>query len=86
MTRRGDFEILAYNIVRWLGGTLPWMNNLKNPKLVHQQKEEAMNDVPKFLKQAFGNKPVNGSNNCFFLLKIIFNIFLQMVSKSCLST
>ena len=30
--RRSDLEILAYNLVHWMSGNLPWMDNLKDPK------------------------------------------------------
>jgi vaccinia related kinase len=30
--RRSDLEILGYNVVHWLSGTLPWMGNLTNPQ------------------------------------------------------
>ena len=30
--RRSDLEILAYNLVHWMSGSLPWMDNLKDPK------------------------------------------------------
>lgn len=56
-TRRGDIEILAYNLIHWLGGTLPWENNLTDPKIVQQSKEEHMSDIKKFLKTCFDNPP-----------------------------
>ena len=31
-SRRSDLEILGYNLVHWMSGTLPWMDNLKDPK------------------------------------------------------
>ncbi|XP_072390276.1 uncharacterized protein [Diabrotica undecimpunctata] len=52
-TRRGDLEILAYNIIQWLGCTLPWEKNLKDPNNVHKSKEEYMSDIPKFMKTCF---------------------------------
>jgi vaccinia related kinase len=50
-TRRGDFEILGYNIIHWLGGSLPWDSKLENPKTVQQLKEESWSDIPGFVKK-----------------------------------
>ncbi|XP_077297829.1 nucleosomal histone kinase 1 [Arctopsyche grandis] len=52
-TRRGDMEILAYNLVQWLTGSLPWETDLRHPKEVHAQKEKYMSDIPGFLKKTF---------------------------------
>ncbi|KAJ8670481.1 hypothetical protein QAD02_001740 [Eretmocerus hayati] len=52
-TMRGDLEILLYNMIQWLCGSLPWEKNLKDPQLVHQQKEKALNNVQTFLKDCF---------------------------------
>jgi len=30
--RRSDLEILGYNLVHWMSGTLPWLGDLTNPK------------------------------------------------------
>lgn len=50
---RGDLEVLLYNIIQWICGTLPWEKNLKEPSGVQQQKEKAFNNVQKFLKECF---------------------------------
>ncbi|XP_044758663.1 serine/threonine-protein kinase VRK1 [Coccinella septempunctata] len=57
-TRRGDFEILAYNLIQWLGCTLPWERDLSNPVKVQEKKEEYMGDVEKLLKSCFGPRNV----------------------------
>ncbi|XP_015585800.1 serine/threonine-protein kinase VRK1 [Cephus cinctus] len=65
-TMRGDFEILAYNIIQWLCGSLPWEKNLKDVSAVQKQKEQAFDNIPKFLKACFGTdvpKPVNDYMN-----------------------
>lgn len=56
-TRRGDIEILAYNLIHWLGGKLPWESKLLDPKRVQQSKEEHMSDIKKFLKASFDKPP-----------------------------
>lgn len=63
-TRRGDLEILAYNMIHWISGTLPWMKQLSKPSVVHSSKEENFSDVPKFLKNCFGSSdPPGGLKN-----------------------
>ena len=46
--------MLAYNVVHWMSGTLPWMDNLTDPKHVQKQKEKYMSDVPALLRKCFG--------------------------------
>ncbi|XP_056639501.1 serine/threonine-protein kinase VRK1-like [Diorhabda sublineata] len=55
-TRRGDLEILAYNMIQWLGCVLPWEKNLKDPNAVYKSKDTCMSDVSKFMKTCFGTK------------------------------
>ena len=38
-SRRSDLEILGYNLVHWMSGDLPWMDNLTNCEYVHAQKK-----------------------------------------------
>lgn len=52
-SRRGDLEILGYNMVHWLCGKLPWEDNLKNPETVHAAKSKYMDNIPKFMKDCF---------------------------------
>uniref|UniRef100_A0A182N605 non-specific serine/threonine protein kinase n=1 Tax=Anopheles dirus TaxID=7168 RepID=A0A182N605_9DIPT len=55
MTMRGDLEILAYNMIEWAGGCLPWKEEklLKDCNKVQQMKEEGMGDVAGLLKRSF---------------------------------
>lgn len=46
--------MLAYNVVHWMSGALPWMDNLTDPKHVQKQKEKHMADVPALLRKCFG--------------------------------
>lgn len=52
-TRRGDLEILGYNIIHWLGRKLPWEDSLTDPVKVKEKKEAAMKNVKSFLKNCF---------------------------------
>ncbi|MCL4120802.1 UNVERIFIED_CONTAM: hypothetical protein GTU68_007906 [Idotea baltica] len=52
-SRRGDLEILGYNLVQWLCGKLPWEDNLQDCNYVANKKRALMDDVPKFMKICF---------------------------------
>ncbi|XP_017879876.1 serine/threonine-protein kinase VRK1-like [Ceratina calcarata] len=52
-TMRGDFEILGYNMIQWLSGTLLWEKNLSDIVHVQKQKEKAFDNIPEFLKKSF---------------------------------
>uniref|UniRef100_A0A2M4ADZ2 non-specific serine/threonine protein kinase n=1 Tax=Anopheles triannulatus TaxID=58253 RepID=A0A2M4ADZ2_9DIPT len=56
-TMRGDFEVLAYNLIQWAGGKLPWDEEkiLKDCNKVQLMKEASMGDgIPEgFLKRCF---------------------------------
>ena len=53
-SRRSDLEILGYNLVHWMSGQLPWMDNLTNFQYVHNQKNGFMGDIQSFLLRCFG--------------------------------
>lgn len=61
---RGDIEILAYNIIQWVGGELPWEKNklLGTPVKVQQAKDELMSGVDVRLKHCFSNQQCPGKN------------------------
>lgn len=54
-TRRGDLEILAYNLVHWSGAALPWETGklLENAVKVHEAKKTFMENVEAALKGIF---------------------------------
>lgn len=64
-TMRGDFEILAYNLIQWAGGELPWEKNklLGTPAKVQQAKEELMSEIDSRLKICFSNQSCPGKVN-----------------------
>lgn len=53
---RGDLEILAYNLIQWAGGNLPWKanNSLGNPSKVQQEKESLLNGIDAHIGECFG--------------------------------
>lgn len=56
-TRRGDLEILAFNMIHWLGCSLPWEKDLSNPETVQKSKIQHMKDATTIVKKCFGSKP-----------------------------
>lgn len=65
-TLRGDIENLAYNLIEWSGGKLPWivMNQLDKPEEVRKSKQAFMKDV-KLLKICYGKVPIPGQLSNF---------------------
>lgn len=52
-SRRGDLEILGYNMLQWVCSRLPWEDDLSNPEKVAEQKRECMANIPQFLRLCF---------------------------------
>ena len=52
-SRRSDLEILGYNLVHWMSGKLPWIDNLSDHQYVHNQKNGFMRDIQSFLWRCF---------------------------------
>ncbi|XP_054712080.1 serine/threonine-protein kinase VRK1-like isoform X2 [Uloborus diversus] len=52
-SRRGDLEILGYNMLQWLCGRLPWEDNLKDPESVSRQKSMYLSNVSSLMKSCF---------------------------------
>jgi len=54
-SRRGDLEILGFNMVQWLCHQLPWEDNLADSDYVATMKRGYMEDIPLFMDKCFGN-------------------------------
>ncbi|XP_046651626.1 serine/threonine-protein kinase VRK1-like isoform X2 [Daphnia pulicaria] len=54
--RRGDFEILGYNMLQWMCGRLPWESNLTDPEFVASQKNKYMSNIPALIQECFPAK------------------------------
>lgn len=52
-SRRGDLEILGYNMLQWLSGRLPWEENLKDPESVSRQKSMYLSNISSLMKSCF---------------------------------
>jgi len=46
-SRRSDMEVLGYNIIHWLTGSLPWLPIISNPTKVYTAKQQFMSEVGK---------------------------------------
>lgn len=55
-SRRSDLESLGYNMIHWLGGLLPWSEQV-DPEIVYKIKQKCIADVTQFLKVCFSNYP-----------------------------
>ncbi|CAL4128017.1 unnamed protein product, partial [Meganyctiphanes norvegica] len=55
-SRRGDLEILGFNMVQWLCRQLPWEDNLADCDYVATMKRGYMEDIPLFMDQCFGDE------------------------------
>jgi vaccinia related kinase len=53
-SRRGDLETLGYNMLQWLGGTLPW-SNIEVAEDNHSQKDRYMSNIPLLMNSCFVN-------------------------------
>lgn len=55
-SRRGDIEVLLYNLIEWWGGSLPWDRDLATPDQVKTAKFRAFANQQKFLRHCFRSK------------------------------
>lgn len=58
-SRRSDLECLAYNLIYWKEGFLPWKNEkiMNQPEQVHRMKEYFMTDIKQLYKKIY-NVPI----------------------------
>ncbi|KAG8191253.1 hypothetical protein JTE90_003265 [Oedothorax gibbosus] len=55
-SRRGDLEVLGYNMLQWLCGRLPWEDNLKDQESVSRQKSMYMSNISSLMKSCYQKK------------------------------
>lgn len=59
MTRRGDMEVLGYNLLHWVNSSLPWEKDIADPKKVEAKKNVLMTSISKatYVKQNLSQTP-----------------------------
>ncbi|XP_054284782.1 nucleosomal histone kinase 1-like [Macrosteles quadrilineatus] len=67
-TRRGDLEVLGYNLLHWTTSALPW-ENITDPKVVEEKKKSILSSGASSVKKTLPSTPL-----------VIVN-FLDYVSK-----
>ncbi|XP_056151778.1 serine/threonine-protein kinase VRK1 [Lampris incognitus] len=55
-SRRGDMEIMAYCMVQWLCGHLPWEDNLHDPLYVRDSKIRSQENITEFMSKCFSSQ------------------------------
>lgn len=86
---RGDLEILAYNVIQWAGGDLPWQKNnlLGNPAKVQQAKDELLSNIDLRLKNSFAEQQCPGKmrfshgNHAISTHYSIFHLFVFILQN-----
>eukprot|EP00079_Xenopus_tropicalis_P025441 XP_012818713.1 PREDICTED: serine/threonine-protein kinase VRK2 [Xenopus tropicalis] len=84
-SRRGDLEILAYCMLSWLCGSLPWDHALRNPTAVQDLKAKLLSHLPDSVaewtdgddgscKIKLDTVQINVLYRVTFLLCLVFNI------------
>ncbi|CAF0943761.1 unnamed protein product [Adineta steineri] len=73
---RGDLEILFYNMLHWLGASLPWIK-LTDGARVQQEKMTARSDPSGFVRNVFTNKKPVSSKMIESLIQF-FREIIQM--------
>ncbi|VDK77482.1 unnamed protein product [Litomosoides sigmodontis] len=64
---RGDLEILGYNILYWLCGTLPWEKCAQKPEAVMVEKEKFSKELQKNIKMLVNDEYVSFLSKLFKL-------------------
>lgn len=70
---RGDLEILGYNLLHWLNGSLPWEKDISNAAVVEKKKDELMKNPAVYIKKLLPNVTEGVIIIIFFLIVLLFN-------------
>lgn len=87
-SRRSDLESLAYNMIYWLTGSLPWIDDIQEPELVEKKKNRCFTDVKTFLEICFEDCPRFLNEMFTYLSKLQFkdepnyNFFRRLFSRT----
>ncbi|XP_045601482.1 serine/threonine-protein kinase VRK1 [Procambarus clarkii] len=73
-SRRGDLEILGYNMTQWLCSCLPWEDKLQDCNYVFAQKRGFMEDVSSFISRCFPDtKPPGLGDYLEYVVNLAFD-------------
>lgn len=70
-SRRSDLECLGFNMIYWLTGCLPWMDDA-DPEIVQKRKQRCIANIPEFLKMCFFDYPTFLHDYFKYLQKLQF--------------
>lgn len=70
-SRRSDLECLGYNMIYWLTGILPWMDDT-DPEIVHKKKQRCVENIDHFLRLCFSDCPKFMKDYFQYLQKLDF--------------
>lgn len=75
-SRRSDLETLAFNMIQWSCGKLPWEEDLQDCNLVMQMKNNYMNDIPLMMKDCYKGKKAPEGIQMFvsYVVKLPFKV------------
>eukprot|EP00094_Tigriopus_californicus_P000008 TCALIF_00008-PA protein Name:"Similar to ball Nucleosomal histone kinase 1 (Drosophila melanogaster)" AED:0.06 eAED:0.06 QI:0/0.66/0.5/1/0.66/0.5/4/497/693 len=77
-SRRGDIEVLFYNLIEWLGGRLPWDNlGDVHPAVIQGKKIDAFKDHAQLLASCFPNREEGCLTMLRLLMKAIHDLAFQ---------
>ncbi|VBB34287.1 unnamed protein product [Acanthocheilonema viteae] len=82
---RGDLEILGYNILYWLCGTLPWQKCAQKPEAVMVEKEKFSKELDRNIKMLLQDEYVSFLSKLFKLAYETPYIFNQVKTQPLLS-
>lgn len=70
-SRRSDLECLGFNMIYWLTGCLPWMDDT-DPEIVQKKKQHCIANIQEFLKMCFSDYPTFLHDYFRYLQKLEF--------------
>lgn len=72
-SRRSDLECLGFNMIYWLTGCLPWMDDT-DPEIVQKKKQRCIANINEFLKMCFSDYPIFLHDYFKYLQKLEFEV------------
>ncbi|XP_065201846.1 serine/threonine-protein kinase VRK1-like isoform X2 [Planococcus citri] len=69
-SRRGDLEVLGYNIIQWITGSLPWEGNT-DAEMVAEYKNKMMSNLPALIDECFSSKKIEPPDSLVQYLRYV---------------